>query len=140
MESKEHEAEQELADAEEPWMVESATAEDQAEPKSTRDAKTTPKEKEEPKKKINMLYFGPSNGADKKVFVNGLSVGLGVGCITTFIVMWIAVFFTPQMPVGATYQDLLSIFIFPMIYLLAIGLITLTTGLVREYYMVKFKP
>ena len=139
MESKEREAEQEMADGEEPWMVESATADDMTEPKH-KDAKTTPEQKEEPKKKVNMLYFGPNNGADKKVFMNGLAVGLGVGCITTFIVMWIAVFFTPQMPPNATYQDLLSIFIFPMIYLLAIGLITLTAGLVREYYMVKFKP
>jgi hypothetical protein len=140
MESKKREAEQEQAEAEEPWMVENATDEDTAESKTARDVKATPEEKEEPKKKVNMLYFGPNNGADKKVFMNGLSVGLGVGCITTFIVMWIAVFFTPQMPPNATYQDLLSIFIFPMIYLLAIGLICLTSGLVREYYMVKFKP
>jgi hypothetical protein len=62
-----------------------------------------------------------------------------MGCIATFVVMWIAVFFTPQLPAGATYENLLSIFIFPLIYLLAIGLITLTAGIVREYYSAKFK-
>jgi len=86
-----------------------------------------------------MLYFGPKHEADRAVFVNGLSVGLGMGCIATFVVMWIAVFFTPQLPAGATYENLLSIFIFPLIYLLAIGLITLTAGIVREYYSAKFK-
>lgn len=140
MESKEGKAQHEQAETEEPWIVEDSNAEEQAEPELAKEVKTAPKGKEEPEEEPNMLYFGPKNGENKKVFVNGLAVGLGVGCITTFIVMWIVVFFTPQMPPNATYQDLLSIFIFPMIYLLAVGLITLTAGLVREYYAVKFEP
>ena len=32
---------------------------------------------------------------DKSSFVHGLSVGLGLGCIATFIIMWIVVFFSP---------------------------------------------
>lgn len=139
MESKESQTEQELADRE-AWIVEGAEEEEQAETKPVKETKTAPKAKAEPKQRPNMLYFGPNNGTDRKVFVNGLSVGLGVGCITTFIVMWIVVFFTPQMPPSATYQDLLSIFIFPMIYLLAIGLIAVTLGIVREFYTVRLKP
>ncbi|MEM2995076.1 MAG: hypothetical protein QXI91_03545 [Candidatus Bathyarchaeia archaeon] len=75
---------------------------------------------------------------DRSGFIHGLSVGLGIGCITTFIVMWIAIFFTPQLPSAITYENLLSIFIYPLIYLLAVGLIALTAGIVREYYARKF--
>jgi hypothetical protein len=67
-------------------------------------------------------------------FVNGLAVGVGIGFIATFVVMWIAVFFSPQLPAGTTYQTMLSIFIYPLVYLLAVGSITLTAGIVREYY------
>jgi hypothetical protein len=140
MESKERQTQQETCDDKEAWIVEGETEEQHAEPKPTKVTKAVPKAKEEPKQKTNMLYFGPNEGVNRKVFINGLSVGLGVGCITTFIVMWIAIFFTPQMPPGATYEDLLSVFIFPMVYLLAIGLITLTLGIVREFYSVILKP
>jgi hypothetical protein len=140
MESKESQTQQKTAEEQEAWIVEGAPEEEQPEPKTVKEAKTGSKEKEKQKLRSSMLYFGPSTGVNRKVFINGLSVGLGIGCITTFVVMWLAVFFTPQMPAGATYQDLLSIFIFPMIYLLAIGLITLTLGIVREFYAVILKP
>lgn len=74
---------------------------------------------------------------DRSGFVRGLSVGLGIGCIATFVIMWIAVFFTPQLPIGITYEAMLSVFIYPLIYLLAVGLIALTAGVVKEYYMKK---
>jgi hypothetical protein len=48
--------------------------------------------------------------------------------------MWIAVFFSPQLPQTITYESMLSIFIYPLLYLLAIGLVALTAGVVREYY------
>jgi len=67
-------------------------------------------------------------------FFHGLAVGLGIGCIATFVVVWISVFFAPQIPSGITYENLLSIFIYPLMYLLAVGLIALTLGIVREYY------
>lgn len=76
-------------------------------------------------------------GEDKSSFVHGLSVGLGIGCISTFIIMWITVFFSPQLPSTITYEAMLSIFVYPLIYLLAVGLIALTAGIVREYYMRK---
>jgi len=74
---------------------------------------------------------------DRSSFIHGLSVGLGIGCIATFIIVWISVFFTPQMPSAVTYENLLSIFVYPLIYLLAVGLIALTAGIVREYYATK---
>jgi len=71
---------------------------------------------------------------DRSSFVHGLSIGLGIGCIATFIIMWITVFFTPQLPQTITYEAMLAIFIYPLIYLLAVGLVALTAGIVREYY------
>lgn len=75
-----------------------------------------------------------SHEQDRSSFVHGLSVGLGIGCIATFAIMWITIFFTPQLPSMITYEDMLAIFIYPLIYLLAVGLIALTAGVVREYY------
>ncbi len=70
----------------------------------------------------------------KTSFIDGLLVGLGIGCIATFIVMWITVYFTPQMPSAITYENMLAIFIYPLLYLLVLGLVALTAGTVREYY------
>jgi hypothetical protein len=70
---------------------------------------------------------------DRSSFIHGLAVGLGIGCIATFVITWIAIFFTPMLP-SVTYETLLSIFIYPLIYLLAVGLVSLTAGIVREYY------
>jgi hypothetical protein len=78
-----------------------------------------------------------NQGVDRGNFVHGLSVGLGIGCIATFVIMWIAVFFTPQLPSRVTYEAMLSVFIYPLIYLLAVGLVALTAGIVREYYVVR---
>lgn len=70
-------------------------------------------------------------------FIHGLSVGLGIGCIATFAIIWISLFFTPQMPATITYETLLSVFIYPLVYLLTVGLIALTAGIVREYYSIR---
>lgn len=80
-----------------------------------------------------------NQGEDRSGFIHGLSIGLGFGCIAAFVIVWISVFFTPQLPSVVTYENLLSIFIYPLIYLLAVGLITLTAGIVREYYTAKSK-
>jgi hypothetical protein len=138
MDPKEQSSQQSASKEEEQW-VEENWEEKQAEREPVEEEKPASKLKQEPRKGPTMLYFGPKHEADRAIFINGLSVGLGIGCIVTFVVMWIAVFFTPQLPVGATYQDLLSIFIYPLIYLLATGLITLTAGIVREFYTAKFK-
>lgn len=76
---------------------------------------------------------------ERSGFVHGVSVGLGIGCIATFVMMWIAVFFTPQLPSAITYEAMLAVFIYPLIYLLAVGLIALTAGVVTEYSAVKIK-
>jgi len=76
---------------------------------------------------------------DRSSFIHGLSVGLGVGCIATFIIVWVSLFFTPQLPQTITYENLLSVFIYPLIYLLAVGLVALTAGIVREYYSTRGK-
>jgi hypothetical protein len=78
-----------------------------------------------------------NNQGDRSSFIHGLSVGLGLGCISTFIIIWVVVFFTPRMPPTLTYESLLSMFIYPMLYLLAVGLVALTAGIVREYYVRK---
>jgi hypothetical protein len=83
----------------------------------------------------NLISINQSE--DKSSFVHGLSVGLGLGCITTFVIMWITVFFSPRLPSTVTYEAMLSVFIYPLIYLLAVGLIALTAGIVREYYVRK---
>jgi FtsH-binding integral membrane protein len=77
------------------------------------------------------------NEEDKTSFMHGLAVGLGIGCIATFVIIWIAVFFSPQLPRTLTYESMLSIFIYPMLYLLTIGLVALTAGIVREFYVRK---
>jgi hypothetical protein len=80
-----------------------------------------------------------NNGGDRPSFVHGLAVGLGIGCISTFVIMWIAVFFSPQLPSTVTYEAMLAVFIYPLIYLLAVGLVALTAGIVREYYTIRDK-
>jgi uncharacterized membrane protein YdbT with pleckstrin-like domain len=90
-------------------------------------------EEEQEEAKEKNVNFN-NRGEDRNSFVHGLSVGLGIGCIATFVIMWITVFFTPQLPSAVTYENLLAIFIYPLIYLLTIGLIALTAGIVREYY------
>jgi fructose-specific phosphotransferase system IIC component len=77
------------------------------------------------------------NAEDKSSFMHGLAVGLGIGCIATFVIIWIAVFFSPQLPRALTYESMLSVFIYPMLYLLTVGLVALTAGIVREFYVRK---
>ncbi|MEM2806797.1 MAG: hypothetical protein QXU45_05330 [Candidatus Bathyarchaeia archaeon] len=100
-----------------------------------------PLEEEQEKQEIKQMEeesrLNANNQTDRSSFIHGLSVGLGLGCIATFIIIWVVVFFTPQMPPALTYESMLSVFIYPMIYLLAVGLIALTAGIVREYYVRK---
>ncbi|NWF87465.1 hypothetical protein HXY32_06635 [Candidatus Bathyarchaeota archaeon] len=94
---------------------------------------------EEPMETKNKNSRMNSNEVDRGPFIHGLAVGLGIGCIATFIIVWISVFFTPRIASQITYENLLSIFVYPLIYLLAVGLIALTAGIVREYYAIKNK-
>ena len=93
---------------------------------------------EEPKQEIEQeKKTETKEQEDKGGFIHGLAVGLGLGCISTFIILWITVFFAPQLPSTLTYESLLSIFIYPMLYLLIVGLVAITAGIVREYYIKK---
>ena len=78
-----------------------------------------------------------TQGEGKGSFVHGLAVGLGISCIATFVIVWISLFFTPKLQNAVTYENLLSIFVYPLIYLLSVGLIALTAGIVREFYGTK---
>jgi hypothetical protein len=139
MEAKDQAPQQRLKNDEEPWVEDSGQEweEEQSEPKPQDETMATVKEENDPPCESGNLNEERNNRGEKSVFVNGLYVGLGIGCIVTFIIMWLAVFFSPQLPSGATYQTMLSIFIYPLIYLLAVGLIALTAGIVREYYVPK---
>jgi hypothetical protein len=145
MVAREQAAQQELKDDEEPWVEESGQGWEEEQVEQRPEDETTAtleEEKEAPledSKRNNQRNNRRNNGGDRNFFVNGLAVGLGIGCIVTFVTMWIAVFFSSQLPPGETYQTMLSIFIYPLIYLLAVGLIALTAGIVREYYVPKAK-
>jgi len=91
---------------------------------------------EQTKNKSLRINIQRENGGN---FIHGLAVGFGISCIATFVIVWISLLFTPKLPDGVTYENLLSIFIYPLIYLLAVGLIALTAGIVREYYGAKSK-
>jgi hypothetical protein len=105
-----------------------------------KDCQALEEEIEEIHEQVAPKNFGLNDqGKDRSNFIHGLAVGLGIGCISTFVIVWISVFFTPRLPSAVTYENLLSIFIYPLIYLLAVGLIALTAGIVREYYAVKSK-
>jgi len=100
------------------------------------DAESTEQNIEQTKNKSLRINIQRENEGN---FIHGLAVGLGISCIATFIIVWISLFFTPKLPGGVTYENLLSIFIYPLVYLLAVGLIALTAGIVREYYGTKSK-
>jgi len=99
-------------------------------------------QKEEESRPFIMDLNSSGKGSYRKLrfnarFVNGLAVGFGLGCIATFVILWIALFFTPQLSGAATYENLLSVFIYPLLYLLTVGLISVTAGLVKENIMDK---
>jgi hypothetical protein len=122
-------------DEDEITVPEEQKIEQQEEYAVTEDATELGQEAEKKGLLQNLISINQSE--DKSSFVHGLSVGLGIGCIATFVMMWIVVFFSPQLPSTITYEAMLSVFIYPLIYLLAVGLIALTAGIVREYYMRK---
>ena len=130
MKAKEQSAQQELKNDGKPLLEKDCGSEQILADKpiiTTKEQRKSKSEHDKPKPEAE-------NQEKKSVFVNGLAVGAGIGCIATFVVMWITIFFSPQLPSGTTYQSLLSIFIYPLVYLLAVGSITLTAGIVREYY------
>jgi hypothetical protein len=66
-------------------------------------------------------------------FVNGLAIGSGAGFLATFTILWISVFFSSQFSSGVSYAQMISVFIYPLLFLLGAGIVLLTAGIVREY-------
>jgi cation transport ATPase len=131
--------EQETQQASEDWEEvgeESMQQEQETGQKTENEESKTTKEIVHQKRKKNERKRG-SSITQGSSFVHGLATGLGIGCITAFVMMWMAVFFTPRLPIGITYEAMLATFIYPLIYLFALGLIALTVGIVAEYYTVK---
>ena len=116
--------------------METVTEENEVEKNEAEVEEPVYEERDEQQPTLVMDLSSPNEKSHRKFsfntrFVNGLAVGFGLGCIATFIILWIALFFTPQLS-AATYENLLSVFIYPMLYLLTIGLISVTAGLVKE--------
>jgi len=101
------------------------------------DGYVAPEEAREPEQRFDKARLRFGVPGERSGFIHGLSVGAGIGCIATFVIMWIAIYFTPQLPQNVTYESMLAVFIYPLIYLLAVGLVALTAGIVREYYVAR---
>ena len=117
--------------------METVREENEVEKNETEVEEPVYEERDEQQPTLVMDLSSPSEKSHKNFsfntrFVNGLAVGFGLGCIATFIILWIALFFTPQLSGAATYENLLSVFIYPLLYLLTVGLISVTAGLVKE--------
>ena len=70
---------------------------------------------------------------NRSSFVNGLAIGFGVGFLATFTILWISIFFSSQFSPGISYAQMISVFIYPLLFLLGTGVVLLTAGVVREY-------
>jgi len=70
---------------------------------------------------------------NRSAFVNGLAIGVGIAFLATFVIVWVSAFFGSQLSPGITYEKMISVFIYPLIFLLASGTALLTAGIVREY-------
>jgi len=66
-------------------------------------------------------------------FVNGLVIGFGLALLATFAILWISVFYASQLSPVISYEKMISVFIYPLFFLLASGTVFLTAGIVREY-------
>ena len=68
-------------------------------------------------------------------FVNGLAIGFGAGFLATFIILWISIFFGSQLSPVLSYAQMISVFVYPLLFLSGTGIVLLTAGVVREYYI-----
>jgi len=70
-------------------------------------------------------------------FTNGFEIGFGVGCIMTFVVLWISLLFGARLTSGVTYETMIAIFIYPLLFLLTVGTVFLTAGAVKHLHFKK---
>jgi len=67
----------------------------------------------------------------EKEFINGFLMGLGVGFLALFVILWASIFFASTLA-SINYGELLSVFIYPLILLLSSGIALLVAGFIRE--------
>ena len=67
----------------------------------------------------------------EKEFVNGFLIGLGVGFLALFAILWTSVFFASLLA-NISYGKLLSVFIYPLIFILGSGTTLVVAGFVRR--------
>ena len=67
----------------------------------------------------------------EKEFTNGFILRLGIGLVAIFIISWASVFFLSAIS-GIDYGNLLSVFIYPMFFMLGSGISLIVTGFIRE--------
>jgi len=70
-------------------------------------------------------------------FVNGFEIGFGAGCIMTFVVLWTSLLFGSRLTPGVTYETMIAIFIYPLLFLLTVGTVFLTAGAVKHLHFKK---
>ena len=65
-------------------------------------------------------------------FVNGLAIGFGLTLLAAFVILWMSIFYASQLSAGISYEKMISVFIYPMLFTFATGTALLTTGIVRR--------
>ena len=67
----------------------------------------------------------------EKEFINGFLIGLGIGFLALFTILWASIFFASLLA-NISYGRLLSIFIYPLVLILGSGTTLVVAGFVRE--------
>jgi len=70
-------------------------------------------------------------------FTSGFEIGFGVGCLMTFVVLWVSLVFGARLTLGVTYETMIAIFIYPLLFLLTVGTVFLTAGTVKHLHFKK---
>lgn len=74
-----------------------------------------------------------ATAGSRSSFVNGLAIGVGAGFLATFAILWVSIFFNSELSPWVSYAQMISVFIYPLLFLLGTGIVLLTAGIVREY-------
>jgi predicted transporter len=74
----------------------------------------------------------------KGAFINGVTVGFGIGCFATFVSLLVTAFYFSRVT-SQTFGSSLSSLTFPVSYFFILGALFLTIGLVWEHFEKEFK-
>jgi len=72
-------------------------------------------------------------GKAQEHFTSGFEIGFGIGCIVTFLVLWISLFFGSRITSEVKYESIIAVFIYPLLFLVIIGTVFLTAGAVKHW-------